>query len=550
MEAKDVLPAKEDWPDLLPVPGVTYPEHLNACVELLDENVRQGRGNRVAIRSSSETIIYAQLADRVDRFAASLVNAGIEKGARVLLRLPNTPDFAVAWLSILRIGAVVVATTPLLRARELKTLLQDSSARLAICQDSLLKELEQALSEFPNVRVVVVGAPVSERDAFQDWLKTPPIVEPTVTRSDDIALLAYTSGSTGVPKGTVHSHKDILAIADTYSKHVLRPTPDDVFGGHPTLAFTFGLGGLLVFPFRVGASTVLIEKFTPELLLRAIHDFRVTVAFCAPTTFKLLLRQYGAELREFLPKLRLCVSAGETLPAAVFTEWRERTGVTILDGVGSTELLHIFVSNTPEDARPGSTGKPVPGYEAKIVDEELQEVPAGMPGLLAVRGPTGCRYWNRPEKQREYVRGGWNFPGDVFIKDEEGYFHYCCRSDDLIICAGNNIAGPEVENILLQHPAVQEVAVVASPDELKGFVPKAFVVVAEGYVPGEELAEELKAFVKEEIAPYKYPRKVEFVEALPRTATGKVRRVELREKEMARFTQSGIRFEPRMAGEY
>lgn len=533
MNREVMLPPPEDWPDLLPAPGVTYPEFLNASVELLDANVEQGRGDRVAIWHGQETITYAELRDRVERFTAALAGAGISGGDRVLLRLSNTPEFIIAWLSILRLGAVAVATMPLLRARELKSILADSGARLAICQDSLVAELEEALVEFPHTRLVVAGSDVGPHARFQQWLRASPDVSPAQTRSDDIAILAYTSGSTGEPKGTIHFHRDILLMGDTYAKHVLHPTPEDVFGGHPSLAFTFGLGGLLAFPFRFGASTVLIDRFTPELMLTTIRDFGVTIVFCAPTSYKLMLRQFGAELKSFLPKLRLGVSAGETLPAAVFTEWKERTGITLLDGIGSTEMLHIFISNTPDDARPGCTGKVVPGYEAKIVDAEGRQLPPGVEGWLAVRGPTGCRYWNRPERQKEYVREGWNFPGDVFIQDEEGYFYYRCRGDDMIICGGHNIAGPEVENVLLQHPAVKEVAVVASPDEVKGFVPKAFIMVAEGYAPGERLARELQEFVKQEIAPYKYPRKVEFVQALPRTPTGKIRRVELRQRELA-----------------
>ena len=522
---------QEDWPDLRPVPGVTYPEFINASVQLLDENLRQGRGSRVAIWHGSESVTYAELLARVERFTTSLAKAGIKKGDRIILRLMNTPEFVVAWLSILRIGAIAVATMPLLRARELKTVLEDSGASLAICQDSLLEELEKARDDYPHVPVVVTGSPRTEGHlSFQEWLNATPDVTPAHTRAGDIALLAYTSGSTGIPKGTVHFHRDILAIADTYSKHVLRPNQDDVFGGHPTLAFTFGLGGLLVFPFRVGASTVFIDRFTPETMLKATREFGITILFCAPTSYKMMMRDYGEELREHLPKLRLCVSAGETLPGSVFNDWRELTGVTILDGIGSTEMLHIFVSNSLQDARPDCTGKAVPGYEAKIVDADLKEVPPTREGLLAVRGPTGCRYWNRTELQKEYVRGGWNFPGDVFQQDAEGYFHYSCRSDDMIICGGVNIAGPEVESVLIHHPAVQEVAVVAFPDELKTFVPKAFVVLAKGCSPGEALAHELQDLVKKEIAPYKYPRKVEFLERLPRTRTGKIRRAELREK--------------------
>jgi len=529
-----MLPVIEDWPELAPVPDISYPEFLNVSVELLDENLRQGRGNRVAIQHGSESITYSELLQRVERFTTSLAKAGIKQGDRIILRLMNTPEFVIAWLSILRLGAVAVATMPLLRARELKTVLEDSGASLAICQDSLLEELEIAREDFPDIPLVVTGSPQTTGHlSFQEWLNATPTAGPTRTRADDIALLAYTSGSAGIPKGTVHFHRDILAIADTYSQHVLRPNQADVFSGHPTLAFTFGLGGLLVFPFRVGASTVFIDRFTPEAMLKTTRDFGITILFCAATSYKMMMRDYGEEVKQFLPQLRICVSAGETLPGDIFNGWKELTGVTILDGIGSTEMLHIFISNSLEDARPNCTGKTVPGYQAKIVDDELSEVPAGTEGLLAVRGPTGCRYWNRPELQKEFVRDGWNFPGDVFRQDADGYFYYGCRSDDMIICGGLNIAGPEVENVLIHHPAVQEVAVVASPNELKGFVPKAFVVLAEGYSPGETLARELQDLVKNEIAPYKYPRKVEFVEKLPRTHTGKIRRAELREKEIS-----------------
>ena len=525
---------QEDWPELKPVPGVHYPEFLNASVELLDENLNRGRGDHVAIWHGSEKVTYAELLQRVERFTTSLAKAGIQQGDRIILRLMNTPEFVVAWLSILRIGAVAVATMPLLRARELKAVLEDSGASLAICQDSLWEELEKALEDFPHLPVVVTGSPQSKGHlSFQEWLKAIPVVAPAHTRAEDIALLSYTSGSTGIPKGTVHFHRDLLAVADTYSKHVLHPSQDDVFGGHPTLAFVYGLGGLLLFPFRVGASTVFIDGFTPEIMLKAAREFGITILFCAPTSYKMMMRDYGEKLAEFLPQLRVCVSAGEALPGSVFNEWRQLTGVTILDGIGATEMLHIVISNFLEDARPDCTGRVVPGYEAKIVDADLNEVPPTVEGLLAVRGPTGCRYWNRPQLQKEYVRGGWNFTGDVFQEDADGYFRYSCRCDDMIICGGINIAGPEVENVLIHHPAVQEVAVVASPDELKTFVPKAFVVLTEGYSPGETLARELQDFTKSEIAPYKSPRKVEFVETLPRTSTGKIRRVELREKEIA-----------------
>ncbi|MBI4444479.1 MAG: benzoate-CoA ligase family protein [Acidobacteria bacterium] len=529
-----MLPPREDWPDLISLSELNYPEKLNVCFELLDRNVLEGRGKNPAVHYGTRTMTYAELLEQVKRFSCALVRQGMKHGDRVLIRSTNTPEFVVAWLSILRIGAIAVATMPLLRARELKEMLRDSGANLAVCGAALLEELDKTLAEFPQVQVVVCGGTPGRHHSFEGWVNGPALSEPCATRSDDIALLAYTSGSTGIPKGTIHFHRDVLAIADTYSRHILNPSASDVFSGHPTLAFTFGLGGLLVFPFRVGASVAYVDKFTPEIMLRAVRDHGVTILFAAPTSYKMMMRDFGKGLNQYLPKLRLCVSAGETLPAAVFTEWKQQTGITILDGIGSTEMLHIFISNSVDDARPGFTGKPVFGYEARVVDSELREVPAGQEGMLAVRGPTGCRYWNRPERQKEYVKGGWNFPGDIFFRDKEGYFHYGCRSDDLIICGGVNISGPEVENVLIQHPAVKEAAVVASPDDLKGFVPKAFVVLNESYLPESDLSEDLKDFVKKEIAPYKYPRRVEFVSELPKTATGKIRRVELRARELGK----------------
>jgi 2-aminobenzoate-CoA ligase len=348
----------------------------------------------------------------------------------------------------------------------------------------------------------------------------------------DVVSIAYTSGSTGVPKGATHTAADMLSAADCYARHVLGTGPNDVFGGHPTLAFTFGLGGLLVFPFRTGACTSLIDRFSPEALLARIAADRVTVLFCAATTYRLLLRDPNLEQAHDLSSVRLCVSAGEPLPADVYDEWRRRTGIEILDGIGSTEMFHIFISAAPGRVRAGSTGTAVPGYEARVVDEGLNEVATGSDGLLAVRGPTGCRYWRKPDRQREYVREGWNVTGDVYRKDEGGYFWYRCRGDDLINCGGYNIAGPEVENVLLEHDAVLEAAVVASPDTLRGAVPKAFVVLKEGVVPSPALVTALQDHVKRELAPFKYPREIDFIPSLPRTETGKIRRVELRQREV------------------
>ena len=331
----------------------------------------------------------------------------------------------------------------------------------------------------------------------------------------------------------------MLASADTYARHVLKPVPSDIFGGHPTLAFTYGLGGLLVFPFRFGAAAALLESFTPERMLEAVARHRITVLSCAATTYRLLLQIPDFERRFDLSSLRLCVSAGEPLPRPVFDEWMTRTGVEVIDSLGTTEMFHVFVCQRPGAIKPGATGQAVPGYEVRIVDDQLHDVPRGTPGLLAVRGPTGCRYWNKPDRQREYVRQGWNVPNDVCIEDEDGFFWYQCRNDDLIICGGYNVAGPEVESVVLEHPAVLEAAVVASPDTTRGFVPKAFIVLKPGHAASEALAAEIQAHVKSELAPFKYPREVEFVTGLPKTETGKIRRVELRERERARKAAPG-----------
>jgi 2-aminobenzoate-CoA ligase len=353
------------------------------------------------------------------------------------------------------------------------------------------------------------------------------------TDRDEIAMIAYTSGSTGVPKGCVHFHRDILASADSYARHVLTPSEGDRFGGHPTLAFTFGTGGLLVFPFRFGASTVLSGPFTPEAMLETFAKQRVTVCFCAPTSYRLMLQVPDLTRRYDLASLRLGVSAAEPLPAATWEEWKKTTGVELLDGIGSTEMFHIFISSVRGRVRPGATGVPVTGYDCRVVDESGRELPPGQEGLVAIKGPTGCKYWRKPDRQAEYVRfGGWNVTGDVYVKDADGYFTYQCRSDDMIVSGGYKIPGPEVEHVLDEHPAVVESAVVAAPDRTRGFIVKAFVVLKAGQVPSQELVGELQEHVKRELAPYKYPRAVEFVEKLPRTETGKIQRYVLRQADV------------------
>jgi 2-aminobenzoate-CoA ligase len=534
------LPTRDLWPELLFTrPEFQYPATLNAATELLDVHVSRGHGDDPAVLFEDQRISYAELQRQTNRIGHALKRLGVAPGDRVAMRIPNRPVFVAAWLAVQKIGAIGVATMPMLRARELVYIANDCGAAVFLCAPDLVDELVRARESFDH-SVVIVGTPsATGADHSLDELMAggPDDLDAHPTNRDDLAIIAYTSGSTGVPKGTVHTATDILAAADGYARSVLQPTGGDVFGGHPTLAFTFGLGGLLVFPMRAGASTLLMDRFTPEDLLAAIGRHRVTLLFCAATTYRILLQIPGLERAYDLRSLRYCVSAGETLPATVYDEWYRRTGVEILDGLGSTEMFHVFISARAGAVRPGATGTPVPGYQAKIVDDRFNEAPRGTPGLLAVKGPTGCRYWRKPDRQREYVQHGWNVTGDVYLQDADGYFWYQCRNDDLIICGGYNIAGPEVERVLLEHPAVLEAAVVASPDRVRGVVPKAFVVLKPGAQASDRLVVELQEYVKRELAPYKYPREIEFVTALPRTETGKIRRVELRERERQRKAQ-------------
>lgn len=532
---REYLPPPDLMPDrVLTLPEHRYPPRLNVARELVDRHVAAGRGHRPAVHSPQATLTYAALQAQVNRVANGFRKLGVARNDRVLLRLPNCPEFIIAWLALQKLGAVTVSTMPLLRARELSYIAGDAGTAWAVVHAALREELDKARAQVPGLHTqIVVGG-----DGGVGWDEVardqPEGFEAVDTEAEDVAMIAYTSGSTGVPKGCVHTHRDILASADSYARYCLAPTPEDVFGGHPTLAFTFGTGGLMVYPLRFGASTVLMPPFQPELMLETIQRHRITVVFCAPTSYRLMMQVPGMETKYDLRSLRCGVSAGETLPAATFEEWHKRTGVKILDGIGSTEMFHIFVSSTLAQVRPGATGVAVPGYDCRVVDEQGRELPPGQEGLLAVKGCTGCKYWKKPERQADYVRGGWNFPGDVFVKDEEGYFWYRCRSDDMIVSAGYKIPGPEVEHVLDEHPAVAESAVVASPDATRGFVAKAFVVLRPGHAASPALAAALQEFVKRELAPYKYPRQVEFVERLPRTETGKIRRVELRQREQDR----------------
>lgn len=528
--SRDNLPPAEQWPDLiLDRPEYTYPEYINAAVELTDTVVEAGHGDRFALIGNGRKRTYRELADWSNRIARALVeDYGVEPGNRILIRSGNNPAMVAAWLGATKAGAVVVNTMPLLRAAELTKVVDKAEVSLALCDTRLADEIEKCAKDSRFLKRVVYfdGTRNHEAELDEAALAKPTSFEAVKTGRDDVALLGFTSGTTGQPKATMHFHRDILAIADGYAKTVLDVTPDDVFVGSPPLAFTFGLGGLAVFPLRFGATATLLEDASPPNLIKIIETYKATICFTAPTAYRAMMGAMddGADLSS----LRLAVSAGETLPAPVFNDWVSKTGVPILDGIGATELLHIFITNTPQDHHAGVTGKPVIGYEARVVDDDMNDVETGEVGKLAVRGPTGCRYL-ADDRQSGYVRDGWNLTGDAFFKDSEGYFRFAARADDMIISSGYNIAGPEVEAALLSHLAVAECAVVGEPDEERGQIVKAFVVPASGFVGDAELVKALQEHVKATIAPYKYPRAVEFIEELPKTQTGKVQRFRLRQ---------------------
>ena len=524
--ARDHLPPADQQPEYrFSLPELQYPERLNCVTELLDRWIERGMGDRPCFVSPSGIWSYADTATTVNRIANVLTaELGMVPGNRVLLRSSNTPMFAATYLAVLKAGGIAVATMPLLRANELATTIRKSRATLALCDARLVNALDDARAAEQSLRrIATFGAPDCDLERLA--ASASPVFTACDTASDDVCLFGFTSGTTGGPKATMHFHRDVLAIADSYGRHVLSAGPDDRFIGSPPLAFTFGLGGLIIFPMRVGGSSVLLEKAPPDELLEAIRTFRPSVVFTAPTAYRAML---GKLQPGDSASLRVCVAAGEPLPAATFDAWKSATGITVMDGIGATEMLHIFIGSPAGEARAGSTGRVVPGYEARIVDDTGKPVPDGTAGHLAVRGPTGCRYLNDP-RQTRYVKGGWNITGDTYVRDADGYFWYQARSDDMIISSGYNIAGPEVEQALLTHPAVAECGVVGLPDAERGNVVTAFVVVRPGIVRDAALATALQDHVKAAIAPYKYPRRVHFVAALPKTATGKLRRNALRD---------------------
>jgi 2-aminobenzoate-CoA ligase len=519
----DALPPRELWPDLLfDLPELQYPPRLNCAVELLDRTIDRLGPDRPCLLDSEGTVwSYGQVRDRANAMAHVLSeDLQLVPGGRVLLRGPNNPWLVVCWLAVLKAGGVVVTTMPLLRTGELQVVCEMARIGLALCDARFLDDL---LAVAGGPAVVAYGGDGPD-DLLQRLTAKPTAYDEVDTAADDVSLLAFTSGTTGKPKATMHLHRDVLAIADTFSAQVLKPEATDVFAGSPPLAFTFGLGGLVIFPLRAGASSLLLEKAAPEELFGAVGRFGVTVLFTAPTGYRASLR--GMDHYD-LSSLRRCVSAGEALPEATWRGFHEATGLRIIDGIGATEMLHVFISAADDDIRPGSTGRPVPGYVACVLDDSGQRVADGTPGRLAVKGPTGCRYL-ADDRQRVYVQGGWNITGDTYLRDADGYFWYQARSDDMIISSGYNIAGPEVEGALLRHPAVVECAVVGLPDADRGTVVTAYVVLADDVARTDKTGHELQEFVKSQIAPYKYPRVVRFVDALPKTATGKLQRFQLR----------------------
>lgn len=528
--SRDRLPPLEDWPEmLLDRPEFQYPEFINAASELTDSIVARGLGDHVAVRGEGESFTYRDLTAESNRIARVLIeDMGVLPGNRVLIRSANNPRMVAAWLGATKAGAVAVNSMPMLRAGELTKIVDKAEIAFALCDQRLAAELEACAASSVYLKKIMTfdGTSARQGELEARMAEKSERFEAVNTGRDDVALLGFTSGSTGVPKATMHFHRDILAIADGYAASVLAPTAEDVFIGSPPLAFTFGLGGLAVFPLRFGATAVLIEDGRPANLLKTIQELGATICFTAPTAYRVMMGEV-AEGRGDLSSLRLAVSAGETLPRATFDAWTEATGVPILDGIGATELLHIFITNRPDDIRPGATGKPVPGYEAMILDDEMKPLPDGEIGKLAVRGPTGCRYLG-DDRQTAYVREGWNLTGDAFSRDAEGYFHFAARADDMIVSSGYNIAGPEVEDALLTHPDVAECAVIGADDDERGAVVEAHVVLREGVDKGPALIKALQDHVKSVIAPYKYPRSIVFTKALPKTPTGKVQRFKLK----------------------
>ena len=525
--ARDNLPPVAALPDFL-LDGFHYPDRLNVGVELTDAMVAKGFGDHTALIGNGRRRTYKELSDWTNRLAHALVeDFNLQPGNRVLIRSANNPAMVACWLAATKAGAVVVNTMPMLRAGELSKIVDKAQVSHALCDSRLTDELDSCATGNPTLQYVIAFDGTANHASPLDTaaLEKPVRFDAVATSCDDVALLGFTSGTTGAPKATMHFHRDLLIIADGYGAEVLGVTETDVFVGSPPLAFTFGLGGLAIFPLRFGAAATLLENASPPNMIDIIEKHKATVCFTAPTAYNMMLlaMEDGADLSS----LRAAVSAGETLPKPVYDMWLAKTGKPILDGIGATEMLHIFISNRFGDHRAACTGKPVTGYEAKVVDENMNEMPQGEVGRLAVRGPTGCRYL-ADDRQSGYVTDGWNITGDSFSQDQDGAFHFAARNDDMIISSGYNIAGPEVEAALLAHRDVVECAVIGVPDAQRGSIVQAHVVLSDGLKASDTLRKALQDFVKTQIAPFKYPRSVVFTDSLPKTPTGKIQRIRLR----------------------
>ncbi len=525
--AHEHLPAIELQADyILDHPDFHFPENLNCVYQLLDRHIEEGNRNRIAIQTFEEKWTYQDLYEKSNQIAHVLVdNLGFKSGNRVLIRSANNPMFVACWFAILRAGGIVVATMPLLREKELSVMIESAEISHAFCDIRLIDALNNVESIFLKRICAFDGSNENPSELEQLMPLKPKTFTNYHTLSNSVCLIGFTSGTTGKPKMTSHYHKDVLLICEAFPKYSLQPTSNDIFTGSPPLGFTFGLGGLVLFPFYFGASTFLIEKPTPELLLKAIEEYKITICFTAPTAWRVIT----SKVKEFdISSLRKCVSAGEALPVKVWEDWHEATGLKIIDGIGSTEILHIFISSNEENMRKGATGLPIRGYEAKIIDENGNELPDNEPGRLAVRGITGCKYLNSEEKQKEYVQYKWNITGDIFKKDKDGYFWFVARGDDMIISSGYNIAAIEVESVLLSHPEIAECAVVGLPNEERGMLVCANIVLKQPETASDELAKSIQDWFKEVAAPYKYPREIKFMETLPKTETGKIQRFKLK----------------------
>jgi len=521
--AHDNLPNQELQPDYLftDLPQFQHSEILNCVDKLLDNHIKEGRGNSVCIRTFDTTWTYQELFEKANQIAHVLVeDLNFKSGNRVLIRSANNPIMVACWYAILKAGGVVVATMPLLREKELTTIIDCAQISHAFCDKELEEEMILVKSEYLK-QICIYG-----NSQLEELMKSKPTTFSNYnTNKDSVALIGFTSGTTGLPKMTSHFHKDILNICECFPKYSLKPTSNDIFTGSPPIGFTFGLGGLVLFPMYFGASTFLIEKPSPDVLLNAIQEHKITICFTAPTAWRIIT----TKVKEYdISSLRKCVSAGETLPLKVWQDWYDATGLKIIDGIGATEMLHIFISSNEENMKPGATGLPITGYEAKIIDLAGNEVPTNEPGRLAVRGITGCKYLNREDKQREYVENGWNITGDIFRKDDEGYLWFVARGDDMIISSGYNIAAIEVESVLLTHEDILECAVVGLPDEERGMLVCAHIVLKDKEKASDAMKNRIQNWFKEVAAPYKYPRVINFTEALPKTETGKIQRFKLK----------------------